>query len=181
MTAVPDTGLLAPGQQTQPFLPQPEAGGTPTSRLRAGQMVVTLPEQIDVGNDVQVEDALLRAALQDGTTVLVADGGRTTFCGCAGVAALIRTHHQAAAVGVQMRVVAGSPGLRRMLELTGADDVLDIYATLSAALAGGLRPAPQLQRTAALPHPGGVSRHSSSGGRRTGMRSLPPEACPSRC
>ena len=149
MTAVPDTRLLALAHKMQPVPPQPEAAGAPTSQLRPGQALVTLPEEIDVGNGVQVQEALIGAALQDETAVLVADAGRTTFCGCAGVAALMHAHDQAALGGVHLRVVADSPGLRRILKLTGADQILDIYPTLPAALAG--RPGPASQPQGAEP------------------------------
>jgi anti-sigma B factor antagonist len=101
--------------------------------------VVTLPGEIDASNDGQVLDTLT-SALDGGTAVLVADAGRTTFCGCSGVTALIRTHHQAAAAGAQLRVVAASRAMRRILELTGADQVLDTYPTRAAALADGQAP-----------------------------------------
>ncbi len=145
MTAAPETGLLALARKTQRVPPQPEAAGAPTSQLRPGQALVTLPEEIDVGNGVQVQEALVGAVLQDGTAVLVADAGRTTFCGCAGVAALMHAHDQAALAGVHLRVVAGGHAMRRILELTGADQVLDIYPTLPAALSGRPGPAPQPQ------------------------------------
>jgi anti-anti-sigma factor len=101
--------------------------------------VVTLPAEIDASNDGQVQDTLTRA-LDDRTAVLVADAGGTTFCGCSGVTALLRTHHRAAAAGAQLRVVVGGPSMRRILELTAADQVLNTYPTLAAALAEGQAP-----------------------------------------
>ncbi len=101
--------------------------------------VVTLPGEIDISNDGQVQGTLTRA-LDDGTAVLVADAGGTTFCGCSGVTALLLTHHRAAAAGAQLRVVVGSPSMRRVLELTAADQVLNTYPTLAAALADGQTP-----------------------------------------
>jgi len=46
----------------------------------------------------------------------------------------------AAAAGAQLRVVVGSSPMRRILELTAADQVLNIYPTLAAALADGQPP-----------------------------------------
>jgi len=101
--------------------------------------VVTLPAEIDASNDGQIQDTLTRA-LDDGTAVLVADAGATAFCGCSGVTALLLAHHRAAAAGAQLRVVVGSPPMRRILELTAADQVLNTYPTLAAALADGQPP-----------------------------------------
>ena len=90
------------------------------------RLVVRLPGEIEVTNDGQVYDTLT-SALDDGTAVLVADAGGTTFCGCSGVTALLLAHHRAAAAGAQLRVVVGSPSMRRILELTAADQVLNTY------------------------------------------------------
>jgi anti-anti-sigma factor len=102
------------------------------------QAVIRLPGEIDISNARQVRDALTRA-LDDGTAVLVADAAKTSYCGCSGVSALIGAHHQAAARGGQLRIVA-SPALLRMLTLTGADTGLDTYPTLTAALARATGP-----------------------------------------
>jgi anti-anti-sigma factor len=109
--------------------------GAAVPRRRPRLAVVTLPSEIDVRNDGQVQATLARA-LGDGTAVLVADATGTTFCGCSGAHALVRAHHQAAATGAQLRVAA-SPAVLRMLELTGADHVLDTYPSLDTALADG--------------------------------------------
>ena len=113
---------------------------------QARHAVIRLPGEIDTSNDRQVRDALARA-LEDGTTLLVADAAKTSYCGCSGVSALIGAQHQAAASGRQLRIVA-SPALLRMLTLTGADSVLDTYPTLTAALAGrpGSPATPRTQR-----------------------------------
>ena len=137
MTASRDAKLAAPGQELPSASPQLDEAGAALAQPRSGLVVVTLPPEIDVANDGQVQDALTRA-LDDGTAVLVADAGGTTFCGCSGVHALTRTHHRATAAGVQLRVVT-SPAIRRIMKLTGADQLLDVYPTLAVALAEGSR------------------------------------------
>lgn len=106
--------------------PHPAAGPGPQT------VVVTLPAEIDLANGEQVHDTLSRA-LRDGAAVLVADVTRATFFASAGVKELMRAHHQAAAAGAQLRVAA-SPAVRRILELTGANELLDTYPTVAAAL-----------------------------------------------
>jgi anti-sigma B factor antagonist len=139
MTTAPGGKLAAPGQKLQPATPQPGTAGAAVSPQQPRLAVVTLPGEIDASNDGQVQDTLTRA-LNDGTAVLVADAGGTTYCGCSGVTALLLTHHRAAAAGAQLRVVVGSSPMRRILELTAADQVLNIYPTLAAALADGQAP-----------------------------------------
>jgi anti-anti-sigma factor len=113
--------------------------GAAVPRRRPRLAVVTLPSEIDISNDGQVQDTLTRA-LDGATAVLVADAAATAFCGCSGVTALLLTHRRAAAAGAQLRVVVGSPPMRRILELTAADQVLNTYPTLAAALADGQPP-----------------------------------------
>jgi anti-anti-sigma factor len=139
MTTAPGGELATSGHKLQPASPQPGTAAAAASPQQPRLAVVRLPGEIDASNDGQVQDTLTRA-LDDGTAVLVADAGRTTFCGCAGVTALLRTHHRAAAAGAQLRVVVGSPSMRRILELTAADQVLATYPTLAAALADGQTP-----------------------------------------
>jgi anti-sigma B factor antagonist len=135
MTGIPGGKPLAQGQQAQPGSPQLGAAKVPVSLERPPlAVVVTLPAEIDISNDGLVEDELT-SALSDGLAVLVADGTRTTFCASAGMSALLRAHRQAEAAGTQLRLVA-SPAVRRILELTGADQVLDTYPSLADALAG---------------------------------------------
>lgn len=113
---------------------------TPTT-TRAGPQatVVPLPAEIDVTNSGQVHDTLARA-LRGGTAVLVADATATAFCDCAGVNALTYAHHQAATARAQLRLAA-SPAVRRILELTGTEHLLNAYPTVDAALNSKHHPA----------------------------------------
>jgi anti-sigma B factor antagonist len=139
MTTAPGEELAVPGHKPQPASPQPGTARAAAPPRQPRLAVVTLPGEIDASNDGQVHDTLT-SALDAATAVLVADAGATTFCGCSGVTALLRTHHRAAAAGAQLRVVVGSPPMRRILELTAADQVLHTYPTLAAALANGQTP-----------------------------------------
>ena len=97
------------------------------------QAVVTMPAEIDVTNADEIRQALLAAASHD-AAVLIIDMGATTFCDSAGVQAIIDTHNQAAATHIQLRLVATA--VLRILELVGIDQLIPIYPTLEAALAG---------------------------------------------
>jgi anti-sigma B factor antagonist len=135
---------------TCPVQSAAKAAASPHARQPA---VVALPSEIDLTNAGEVHDALTRAR-ESGTAVIVADATETTFCDCAGVRALIRAHRQATAAGADLRVASTtSPAVRRILELTGADQVLDTYPTLTAARDGPARapasPAPREHAIAA--------------------------------
>ena len=101
----------------------------------AGQSaIITLPAGIDLNNADQVSDELLRI-LEQGPQVLVVDVTGTTFCASDGVHAVLRAHQRAAAIPVVLRLAAGGYAVRRVLELTGANHVIDTYPSLDTALA----------------------------------------------
>lgn len=130
--------------------PQERTPPTPGPGIR--QVVITLPEEIDMSNASQVHDTLVRA-LDDGAAVLVADAARTMFCGSATVTTLMRAHDRAAATGAQLRIAAG-PAMRRVLELTGADSTLHVYPTVAAALAAPPPPEGQASSQSETASPG---------------------------
>ncbi len=115
---------------------------------RAGQnAVITLPAEIDATNAEQIRQALESAASHD-AAVLIIDMSQTTFCDSAGVNAIIAAHHQATAAGTQLRLVA--PPLMRILTLVGVDQLVPIYPTLEAALAGTAAVPPLGSQTGSL-------------------------------
>lgn len=95
-------------------------------------VVVTLPAEVDSSNSGLVQ-AVLAGALASTPKVVIADGTGTSFCDCSAIAALMFIHHEAATAGAQLRVVATSAAMRRVLELTGADLVLLLYPSLDEA------------------------------------------------
>jgi anti-anti-sigma factor len=97
--------------------------------------IISLPAEIDINNAGQVSDELLRV-LDQGAATLVVDMTGTTFCASAGVHAVLRAHKSATAIPVKLRLVAGGRAVWRVLELTGADRVIDTYPSLDTALAG---------------------------------------------
>jgi anti-sigma B factor antagonist len=101
--------------------------------------VVTLPAEIDITNADQVREDLL-SVLNQGAVLLIADLSQTTFCDSAGVGALARTFRRADANQSEMRLVITTPAVQRVLTLTGIDRLLDLYPSVTAALAGRLDP-----------------------------------------
>lgn len=109
----------------------------PATSAPGGQtIVVRLPSEIDVSNEVQVR-AELASALAGHPDVVVADGTATEFCDCAAIASLISAHQRAAAEDSQLRVVVTSERVLRVVELIGAERVLHLYPSLDAAMVDG--------------------------------------------
>jgi anti-anti-sigma factor len=95
--------------------------------------VVTMPEEVDITCADDIREQLL-SVVNQGPTVLVADMGRTKFCDSAGVTALVRTFRRANEGGTKFRLVATSPAVLRVLEITGVDRLIDTFGTLREAL-----------------------------------------------
>jgi anti-sigma B factor antagonist len=92
-------------------------------------VVVKLPAEVDFSNQGLVQ-ATFASALASRPKLVVADGTGTGFCDCAAIHALITAHHKAVAAGAQLRVVITDALVRRVLELTGADQILLVYPSL---------------------------------------------------
>jgi anti-sigma B factor antagonist len=95
-------------------------------------VVVKLPAEVDFSNKSQVL-ATLAGAMASRPKVVVADGTGTGFCDCAAIHMLIAAHHETVAAGAQLRVVITGALVRRVLELTGADQILLVYPSLADA------------------------------------------------
>jgi anti-anti-sigma factor len=95
--------------------------------------VIVLPADIDVTNADQVGAELMQA-LEAGAAMLVVDMTETVFCDSSGVQMLLRAHRRATAAGTELRVATSNRSVRRVLELTGTDRVIDMYPDLSTAM-----------------------------------------------
>jgi anti-sigma B factor antagonist len=105
------------------------------ARQHDEQVVITLPEEIDVTNSPGLYETLL-AVISRQPTLLVADMTATTFCDCNGMRVIVAAYRQAVAAGADMRLVISHPAARRVSELSGIDTVISIYPDLPAALSG---------------------------------------------
>jgi anti-anti-sigma factor len=81
---------------------------------------------------------LLRApldlCLQDGISKLVMDCGRLEFCDSTGLNVLLSARLKAEAAGGGVHLVGMLPTVARVFEITGADAVFTVHATLDEAL-----------------------------------------------
>jgi anti-sigma B factor antagonist len=96
--------------------------------------VVTLPVEIDIANADRVREDLL-TTLNRGPATLIVDMAGTTFCDSAGVNALVRAFKRATANRTAMHLVVSTPGVQRVLEITGVGHLIDVYPTVAASLA----------------------------------------------
>jgi anti-sigma B factor antagonist len=103
-------------------------------KLVRGVPVIAAPSELDVTNG-----GLLRAALMQATAcgyaTIVVDMSRTEFCDSAGLSVLVRAHKRALAEGGDLRLVARSPAVLRILSLTGLDQAMRLFPGVGDAVA----------------------------------------------
>ncbi|MFI6559544.1 STAS domain-containing protein [Streptomyces sp. NPDC050534] len=95
---------------------------------RAGAWVVVAHGDYDPNSIASMQDALETAAKKHSRVVVDAAG--LTFADSTFLNLLLRTHR-----ATSLCVASPAPQLRRILEITGADEVLDIRATVADAVA----------------------------------------------
>ena len=95
------------------------------------EVIVPLPEGIDIGNAAGVADELTSTVSRN--RVVVIDMSATRFCDCAGVRAIVLAHKCATGSGAEPRLVITAEPVRRVFGLTGVDQVLGLYPSVEAA------------------------------------------------
>lgn len=103
-----------------------------STRRDGGAAVITPPAEIDINTARQLEIELNLALLRGVTTVIV-DLSGTTFCDSAGTGVLARAYTRASDMNTTMCLVVGKAIVRRVFELNGIDQMLQIYDSVPAA------------------------------------------------
>ncbi|HEY8043937.1 MAG TPA: STAS domain-containing protein [Streptosporangiaceae bacterium] len=88
--------------------------------------VVTMPEEIDLGNADDVGEQLTVVAGQS-PDLVTADLTGTVFCDSAGVYVLTRAHELVAEHGGELRLALGDSPVARIFQLTGLDKIMPVY------------------------------------------------------
>jgi anti-anti-sigma factor len=100
---------------------------------RADPVVVILPAEFNVANAWPIGEKLV-SMLGSGSTTVIVDLAGTNSCDSAGLAVLTLVHYKAVAHNAELRLVAPSAAVRRVLMLAGLDRVLRIYLGMAEAL-----------------------------------------------
>jgi anti-sigma B factor antagonist len=99
---------------------------------RRRHVVVTAPAEIDLVNVSVLSDQLTAACRSP--NVVTVDMTATTFCDSAGIRALAHAWRLAAANGGELRLAIGGSPARRVLELTGLDQLVPVYRDVHQSL-----------------------------------------------
>ncbi|MEQ8145080.1 STAS domain-containing protein [Streptomyces sp. OP7] len=98
-----------------------------SSRTSTGSLLEVAGD-LDHSNAQQLRGAAVGAFLSAGL-LLVVDLGALGFCDSSGITALIAVRNHAVAAGAAVVLVAVPETLRRLLHMTGLDQVFDIRDT----------------------------------------------------
>jgi anti-sigma B factor antagonist len=111
----------------------PDAYQTTVSPLVVPE-IVAFPPEVDITNAAGLGAELL-AAFRPGVAVVIADMTLTAFCDSSGIRHLLIANDRAKRSLAQLRVVAATDQVLRVLHVTGVDQVLDIRLSMDVALA----------------------------------------------
>jgi len=100
-----------------------------------GVTIAEVTGELDVAGAPALRDQLL-SLLRPGSSRLVVDLSRVSFCDASGLAALVNTGRRARLLGGFLRVAAVSPSAGRALTITGLHRQLAIFPTVQAAATG---------------------------------------------
>ena len=106
--------------------------GVDVSRTEASAVVCRIAGDLDLGT-VDTARAMLDLALASRAQVLVVDLSAVEFCDSAGLNMLLQIRLDADAAGTTMRLASPASAVARIFELTGADSVFSIHASMEEA------------------------------------------------
>jgi anti-sigma B factor antagonist len=101
-------------------------------RIIGGVPVVSAPEEIDISNAGDFRAAFQSAA---GHPTIVADLSATEYCDSSGLNVLVRALRRVQEQGGELRLVARTSAVLRILNVTGVGKLLKVYASVEDALA----------------------------------------------
>lgn len=102
---------------------------------RGSWQVLSVVGDLDVTSSPQVRNEVVRL-LTDGATHLVIDLAAVPFVDSFGLGVLIGALKRTRAGGGELVLVVTDPGVRRLLSLTGLDEVFDLAESLDEAVGG---------------------------------------------
>jgi anti-sigma B factor antagonist len=120
-----------------------------SARTADGITIAELAGELDLASAPALREQLL-GLLRPGSSRLVLDLSRVSFCDASGLAVLVGADRQARLLGGFLRLAAVSPQTARVLDITGLGRHLPVYPTVAAATtaprAGHGRPGPAAGR-----------------------------------
>jgi anti-anti-sigma factor len=133
-----------------------------SAQSKGGITIAELTGELDIANAPALREQLL-SFLRPGSSRLVIDASKVSFCDATGLAVLVSTARRAKLLGGFLRLAAVSPQVGQVLEITGLHRHLPNFPTVHAASTGAC--GAQYGKAAAtgraaMAHPGPADRHA---------------------
>src|ERR1700683_1439360 len=106
-----------------------------SAQSEGGITIAELAGELDIANAPALREELL-SFLRPGSSRLVIDLSKVSFCDATGLAALVSTARRAGLLGGFLRLAAVSPQVAQVLEITGLHRHLANFPTVHAASSG---------------------------------------------
>jgi anti-sigma B factor antagonist len=114
-------------------LTQPPAEFEVTTEQRTGARIVRVSGEVDISTHERLGEHLVNEA--EAGDVLVVDLSACSFIDSSGIRALLLGHKATEGAGEgRFAIVASTPQVARVLELTGVDDAVSLYDSVEDAL-----------------------------------------------
>jgi anti-anti-sigma factor len=124
------------------------------AQTAGGITIAELTGELDIASAPALRDQLL-SLLRPGSSRLVIDLSRVSFCDASGLAVLVNTARRARLLGGFLRLAAVSPQVGKVLNITGLHQHLASFPTVQAAVTGA-----QAAERAATAHPRPANRRT---------------------
>jgi anti-sigma B factor antagonist len=111
-----------------------------SARAGNGIIIAELAGELDIATAPALREQLL-SLLRPGSSRLIIDLSKVTYCDSSGLAVLVGTGRRARLLGGSLHLAAASSQTRQILQLTGLGRYLPVFPTVSAAAA--IPPAPR--------------------------------------
>jgi len=105
-------------------------------QIDAGAAVITISGRLVFGRDVERLESLVDDMIQKGPTRFVFDVSSLDYADSSGIGAMVACLTHIRKSGADLRMAGASPRIRRLLTMTGVDQLLPMYATVAEATAG---------------------------------------------
>jgi anti-sigma B factor antagonist len=106
-----------------------------TEQLDDGTPVVCVLGEVDLATAPELEQALVGVG-DDRTGAVIVDLTGCTFLDCSGLRALVATRGRLERSNRRLGLVLPKPGMLRIFQITGLDELFEIYPSLGAAVSG---------------------------------------------
>jgi anti-sigma B factor antagonist len=106
--------------------PLDPAADAVAARLGSGDLLIAVSGDVDMRTAPEIEHRMVDLIAAEGVDDVVIDLSRVEFFDSAGVRALIVAQREAGARDMRLKVSAASPRCRRVLEISGLDQLLGL-------------------------------------------------------